>query len=119
MGIGGNGLGLPTCVQLLVIRHHISSLESRTEASASSERVFWFPARKQVKTATRWQEMVLLSLPLSLTHGRMFVCGGTGAGLKYLDSAEVLDDQSGETGLKCAPRCDVEIQENGRKLEFL
>ena len=42
---------------------------------------------------------MLLSLPL----GRMFVCGGTGPGLKYLDSAEVLDDQSGETGWKCFP----------------
>ena len=28
---------------------------------------------------------------------RMFVCGGTGAGLKYLDSVEVLDSQSGES----------------------
>ena len=28
---------------------------------------------------------------------RMFVCGGTGAGLKYLDSVEVLDGQSGES----------------------
>ena len=33
--------------------------------------------------------------------GRMFVCGGTGPSLKYLDSAEVLDDQSGETALNC------------------
>ena len=32
--------------------------------------------------------------------GRMFVCGGTGPGLKYLDSAEVLDDHSGETALR-------------------
>jgi len=30
-----------------------------------------------------------------LHSNRMFVCGGTGAGLKYLDSAEVLDSQSG------------------------
>ena len=28
---------------------------------------------------------------------RMFVCGGTGAGLKYLDSVEVLDSHSGES----------------------
>jgi len=31
-----------------------------------------------------------------LHANRMFVCGGTGPGLKYLDSAEALDDQSGE-----------------------
>ena len=46
------------------------------------------------------QEMVLHSLQLSLPPGRMFVCGGTGPGLKYLDSAEVLDDHSGETALR-------------------
>ena len=40
--------------------------------------------------------------------GRMFVCGGTGPGLKYLDSAEVLDDHSGETVLK---ECDTKKRE--------
>ena len=48
---------------------------------------------KKVEGRKRIYTLLLQLLP----PGRMFVCGGTGAGLKYLDSAEALDDQSGET----------------------